>query len=223
MIKEYTARHPEVDEWKTLMLLYNSALKEVATKIDILNNEFIHIHNYSPIEHVKSRIKTPASIVKKLKRNGYEVTIDSMEENLSDVAGIRVICSFVSDIYRIAEMISNQNDVTILQIKDYLKQPKPSGYRSYHMIISVPIYLSDGPIDTKVEIQIRTVAMDFWASLEHKIYYKFEGNAPEHIREELKDCAKRAEELDARMRALNERIQDTKANVEEYDSKDGVH
>ena len=196
----------QVDQWKSVMFLYDSALKEINTKIEILNNEFVHIYNYNPIEHIKSRLKTPDSIVKKLKRYGFEVTIDNMVEKLSDIAGIRIICSFTSDIYQIAEMITKQSDVTVLYVKDYIKNPKPNGYKSYHMVVTIPIYLTDGPVDTKVEIQIRTIAMDFWASLEHKIYYKFEGNAPEYISRELKECAKMVSELDDKMLSLNEAI-----------------
>lgn len=207
---EKPERFAEVDAWQTMMFLYNAALKEVNTKIEILNDEFLHVHNYNPIEHVKSRIKSPESIVKKLKRNGYESTIDNMVQHLNDIAGIRIICSFTSDIYTIAEMISNQSDVRVIQIKDYIASPKPNGYKSYHLVVSVPIFLSDGPVETKVEIQIRTIAMDFWASLEHKIYYKFEGNAPEHIRTDLKECADIVEMLDARMLSLNEAIQECK-------------
>ncbi|MBO5551485.1 MAG: hypothetical protein J5966_05955, partial [Lachnospiraceae bacterium] len=161
-----------VDSWQTVTLLYNSALKEIGTKLEILNDEFQHVHRYNPIEHIKSRIKTAESIVKKLKKRGYESTIENMVKFVNDIAGIRVICSFTSDIYRIAEMLAGQNDIKVLSIKDYIKNPKESGYKSYHMIVTVPIYLSDGAVDTKVEIQIRTVAMDFWASLEHKINYK---------------------------------------------------
>lgn len=207
---ENNEQFDEVDTWKTLMFLYNSALKEVNTKIEILNDEFLHIHNYNPIEHVKSRIKSAESIVKKLKRNHYEVTLDNMVQYLNDIAGIRIICSFTTDIYTIAEMISNQSDVHVLQIKDYIANPKSNGYKSYHMVVSVPIFLSDGPVETKVEIQIRTIAMDFWASLEHKIYYKFEGNAPEHIRTDLKECADIVEMLDARMLSLDQAIQKCK-------------
>ncbi|MBQ9765513.1 MAG: GTP pyrophosphokinase family protein [Lachnospiraceae bacterium] len=199
-------RFSEVDTWKTNMFLYNAALKEISTKIEILNDEFVQVHNYNPIEHVKSRIKSAESIVRKLKRNGFEVTIDNMNKYLNDIAGIRIICSFTSDIYTIAEMISNQSDVKILQIKDYIANPKENGYKSYHMVVTVPIFLSDGPTETKVEIQIRTIAMDFWASLEHKMYYKFEGNAPLDIKNDLKQCADIVEMLDARMLSLNEMI-----------------
>jgi len=188
------------------MFLYNSALKAINTKIEIMNNEFVHIYNYNPIEHIKSRLKTPDSIVKKLKRSGREVSIANMIEHLSDIAGIRIICSFTSDIYLIADMISRQADITVLYIKDYIKNPKPNGYKSYHMVVTIPIYLSEGPVETKVEIQIRTIAMDFWASLEHKIYYKFEGNAPQNLEAELKACADIVDMLDAKMFSLNELI-----------------
>ena len=200
-------RDGDIDSWKEVVLIYNSALKQISTKLEILNDEFQHVHRYNPIEHIKWRIKTPESIVKKLKKHGYESTINNMIRYVNDIAGIRVICSFASDIYQIAEMISNQRDIKVISVKDYIVNPKASGYKSYHMLVSVPVYLSDRIEDTKVEIQIRTVAMDFWASLEHKIHYKFEGNAPEHIKEELVECAQMVADLDARMLALNEEIQ----------------
>ena len=166
----------QVDQWRSVMFLYDSALKKVNTKIEILNNEFVNRYDYNPIEHI------------------------------SDIAGIRIICSFTSDIYQIAEMIAHQADVTVLHVKDYIKNPKPNGYKSYHMVVTVPVYLSDGPVETKVEVQIRSVAMDFWASLEHKIAYKFEGNAPENLLKELKACADIVDMLDAKMFSLNEAI-----------------
>ena len=195
-----------IDGWNEVTLIYNAALKQIETKMQILNDEFQHVHQYNPIEHIKSRIKTPESIVKKLKRNGYESTIDNMIEYINDIAGIRIICSFTSDIYRIANMIAEQRDIEVIGVKDYITFPKASGYKSYHMIVTMPVYLSDRTVDTKVEIQIRTVAMDFWASLEHKIHYKFEGAVPEHIRNELVECAKMVADLDARMLHLNEEI-----------------
>ena len=198
--------YDQLEQWNSLMFLYNSALKEINVKIEILNNEFIHIHNYTPIEHVKSRLKSAESIVKKMKRHHYEVNVANMTEKLSDIAGIRIICSFTSDIYQIADMISRQSDVTVLYVKDYIKNPKPNGYKSYHMVVTIPVYLSDGPVETKVEIQIRTVAMDFWASLEHKIYYKFEGEGPAYLQQELKACADMVDMLDAKMYSLNESI-----------------
>lgn len=207
-------RTNEVDSWKEVMLIYNSALKQIETKLEVLNDEFQHVHRYNPIEHIKSRIKTSESIVKKLKKYGYESTIPNMIQYVNDIAGIRVICSFTSDIYRIADMISNQKDIKVLSVKDYITYPKASGYKSYHMIVAIPVYLSDRIVDTKVEIQIRTVAMDFWASLEHKIHYKFEGNAPEHIKNELIECARMVSDLDARMLSLNDEIQEIEREQE---------
>ncbi|WP_346344994.1 GTP pyrophosphokinase family protein [Clostridium sp. MCC353] len=211
----------QIDQWKSVMFLYNSALKEINTKIEILNNEFVHIYDYNPIEHIKSRLKTPESIVQKLKRYGWEVTIENMTDKLNDIAGIRIICSFTSDIYMIADMISRQSDVTVLFVKDYIKNPKPNGYKSYHMVVTIPIYLTDGPVETKVEIQIRTVAMDFWASLEHKIYYKFEGNAPAYLQQELKACADMVDMLDAKMYSLNEAILALSQNQQEETADEG--
>ena len=197
----------DIDSWKEVTLIYNSALKQISTKLEILNDEFQHVHRYNPIEHIKSRIKTPESIVKKLKKHGYESTIGNMVRYVNDIAGIRVICSFTSDIYQIAEMISNQSDINVISVKDYIVNPKPSGYKSYHMLVTVPVYLSDRIEQTKVEIQIRTVAMDFWASLEHKIHYKFEGNGPDRIKDQLVECSRIVSDLDARMLNLNKEIQ----------------
>ena len=199
-----------VESWNTAMLMYNSALKEMGTKLEILNDEFQHVHQYNPIEYVKKRLKSPESIVKKLKRYGYETSIPNMMEYCNDIAGIRIVCSFTSDIYRLADMIGRQNDITVISVKDYIKNPKPSGYKSYHMIVSIPIFLSDRVAETRVEIQIRTIAMDFWASLEHKIYYKFEGNAPEYISHDLQECSKIVSELDEKMLSLNEAILEAK-------------
>ena len=197
----------DIKSWEEVNLLYNSALKQIMTKIEILNEEFQAVHRYNPIEHTKARVKVPESIVKKLKRNGYESTIENMVRYVNDIAGVRIICSFTSDIYRIAEMISNQKDIQVLTVKEYIMNPKASGYRSCHTIVTLPVYLSDRIVNVKVEIQIRTVAMDFWASLEHKIQYKFEGKAPVHINSELYECAKMVADLDARMLSLNEEIQ----------------
>lgn len=204
-----------VDSWNTIIFLYNSALKEVKTKVEILNDEFQQVHQYNPIEYVKARIKTPESIVKKLKRNGYESSIDNMVNYVNDIAGIRIVCSFTSDIYKLAEMIGKQRDLTVVSIKDYIKHPKDSGYKSYHMLVTIPIFMSDRVVDTKVEIQIRTMAMDFWASLEHKIYYKFEGHAPEYISRDLRECSGIVSMLDAKMLQLNEAILEAKAAQED--------
>lgn len=208
--------YEDVDSWETLMFLYNAALKEISTKIDILNDEFQHIHHYNPIEHIKARIKTPESIVKKLKKNGYESSVKNMIKYVNDIAGIRITCSFTSDIYTIADMLAKQSDLKIISVKDYIKNPKDSGYQSYHMLVTVPIYFSGGSVDTMVEIQIRTVAQDFWASLEHKIYYKFEGNAPAYISRELQECAKIVSQLDQRMLSLNNTVKEFSAVSEQH-------
>lgn len=204
VIKNYE----DVDSWKTVMFLYQSALKEVGTKLEILNDEFQHVHQYNPIEHIKTRVKTAESIVKKLKRYGYETSIENMVKYINDIAGVRLICSFTSDIYRLAEMIGNQSDLKVLSIKDYIKNPKESGYKSYHMLVSVPIFLSDSVVDTKVEIQIRTIAMDFWASLEHKLRYKKNIPADQEklIQEELYDCSCQSAALDKRMQDIRNMI-----------------
>ena len=199
-------RDSEVDNWKEVTLIYNSALKQISTKLEILNDEFQHVHRYNPIEHIKSRIKTAESIVKKLKRHGYESTIENMVKYVNDIAGIRVICSFTSDIYEIAAMISNQRDIRVISVKDYIVKPKESGYKSYHMLVTVPVYLSDRIVDTKVEIQIRTVAMDFWASLEHKLRYKKDINNTEEIEQQLKACADSIEALDYQMQEIRNKI-----------------
>lgn len=199
--------YDEAEEWKSTLFLYDSALREVNTKLEILNDEFKLAHSYNPIEHITSRIKSPESIAKKIRHKKKELTVENIVKYINDVAGIRVICSFTSDIYRLADAIAGQNDVKVLKVKDYIMNPKENGYKSYHMIVSVPIFLTDNVIETKVEIQIRTIAMDFWASLEHKIYYKFEGNAPERIRKDLKECADIIEYLDHKMMSLNAEIQ----------------
>ena len=200
--------YEDVDSWKTIMFLYNSALKEVGTKLEILNDEFQHVHKYNPIEHIKTRIKTPESIVKKLRRYGYEISIENMVKYINDIAGVRLICSFTSDIYRLAEMIGNQSDLKVLSIKDYIKNPKESGYKSYHMLVSVPIFLSDSVVDTKVEIQIRTIAMDFWASLEHKLRYKKDipADQAQQLQEELLACAAQSAQLDNRMQEIRNQL-----------------
>ena len=197
-----------VDSWNTIIFLYRSALKEVSTKVEILNDEFQQVHQYNPIEYIKSRIKTPESIVKKLKRYGYESSIDNMVDYINDIAGIRIVCSFTSDIYRLAEMIGKQNDLTVVSVKDYIRHPKESGYKSYHMLVTVPIFLSDRVVDTKVEIQIRTMAMDFWASLEHKLRYKKDipADKAKYLEDEMLACAQISADLDMRMQNVRDVI-----------------
>lgn len=205
-MKNILKSQEEVDRWEETMFLYDAALKKMTLKAKIMNDEFVHRYQYNPIEHIKSRLKTADSIVRKLRQDGYEVTIDNMNTKLSDIAGVRIICSFTSDIYQIADTFGRQEDITVLYVKDYIKNPKPNGYKSYHMVVSVPIFLSNCRRDVKVEVQIRSVAMDFWASLEHKIAYKFEGDAPEGLLNELKSCADMVDMLDNKMYSLNEAL-----------------
>ncbi|QAV21322.1 GTP pyrophosphokinase [Paenibacillus chitinolyticus] len=199
--------------WAHFLLTYKFALDEVGTKLQILNEEFQFIHDYNPIEHMKTRIKSAESIAAKLKRKNLEITMDNTRSYIRDIAGIRIICSFSTDIYRIYDMICSQNDVQVVQTKDYIKHPKPNGYQSLHLIIQIPVFLTNRIEHVPVEIQIRTVAMDFWASLEHKIYYKYNEGVPAEIRQELKDTADLIASLDARMLALNNEVQSQKALV----------
>jgi putative GTP pyrophosphokinase len=154
--------YDEAEEWSNALLLYDAALKEINTKLEILNNEFKLANQYNPIEHITSRLKSPQSIAKKLRHNNIELTVENIIKYVNDVAGIRIICSFTSDIYRIADLISRQSDIKVLKVKDYIMRPKDNGYTSYHMIVAIPVYLTDRTVETKVEIQIRTIAMDFW-------------------------------------------------------------
>ena len=204
-VKDYN----EIDNWKTAMFLYNAALKEVGTKLDILNDEFQYVHKYNPIEHIKSRIKTPESIAKKLKRHGKEISIQNMLREVNDVAGVRLICSYTTDIFRLAEMIGNQSDLRVISVKDYIKNPKPSGYRSLHLIVEVPIFLENEKRPMKVEVQLRTIAMDFWASLEHKLRYKKEIPEAEAAQmvEELTECANVIADWDKKMGEIRNRIE----------------
>lgn len=204
-------------EFQGVFLLYRSAIKEVSTKLDILSDEFQAVRKRNPIEYMKSRVKSPKSIFEKMKRKNLSINLQSMKENLDDIAGMRVICSFIDDIYVIADMLIQQNDITLIERNDYIKNPKRSGYRSLHLVIEIPVFFSDHTELVKVEVQIRTIAMDFWASLEHKIYYKFEGNAPERIRKDLKECAEIISYLDQKMLSLNEEVQSY--NLREQEEK----
>ena len=195
---------PGTMDYKKIMLIYESALKEVETKIDIISNEFKTLYQYNPIEHVKTRIKSYESIVGKLQKKGLTVSYDNMINILYDIAGIRIICSFVPDVYKIVEMLQRIKGIKIIKSEDYIVNPKKSGYSSYHIVVLVPVSFSSTTINVKVEIQIRTMAMDFWASLEHKIKYKYKGEIPERVSTELVECAKMTMELDHKMANLGE-------------------
>jgi putative GTP pyrophosphokinase len=198
------------NELTRFMMTYKFGLDEINTKLKILKEEFQHIHDYNPIEHMKSRLKSPESILNKIYRKDLELSLDSIRDNIHDIAGIRIVCSFVSDIYKISEMIQKQEDIAVVDCKDYIQNPKPNGYQSLHLILTIPVFLSDRVEAVNVEIQIRTVAMDFWASLEHKIYYKYEKDIPQDLSSELKDAAKVATELDYRMEKLHKQMKEIK-------------
>jgi putative GTP pyrophosphokinase len=190
-------------DMRRLALTYKFGIDEVMTKIAILRDEFRHMQNYNPVEHVGSRLKSFESIVAKCRRKGIPLTPEAVRAEMFDIAGVRVTCSFVSDIYRVRDMLVGQSDLTLLEERDYIAHPKGNGYKSLHLIVQVPVYLSDRVEDVIVEIQIRTIAMDFWASLEHKIYYKFSNQVPSHLVQSLADAADAAAELDARMERLH--------------------
>ncbi|MDT0180752.1 GTP pyrophosphokinase family protein [Microbacterium sp. ARD31] len=194
------------DEFQRFLMEYRFGLQEIETKISILREEFHETHDYNPIEHVSSRVKSPDSIVEKIQRRGIEPDFDSVRAHITDIAGIRITCSFVSDVYRLFDLLTAQDDITVREVEDYIATPKGNGYKSLHTILEVPVYLSTGRVDVPVEVQFRTIAVDFWASLEHKIYYKYERQVPEHLLGQLKDAADAAAELDARMARLHQQI-----------------
>lgn len=193
---------------KRLMAYYRCAIMEVETKFNVLNEEFSLEYDRNPIETIKTRLKSTESIIKKLVRKNFPLTVDSIEANLNDIAGVRVVCSFLEDIYLLADCLLQQDDVKLIQVKDYIKNPKPNGYRSLHLIIEIPIFLKDERKDMRVEVQLRTIAMDFWASLDHKLSYK--KDIPEEeaklLRQELLECAQISADLDVRMGEIKNRI-----------------
>jgi len=193
-------------ELTRFMMAYKFALDEIGTKVRILREEFRLIHEYNPIEHVNTRIKSPESILKKMRKKNIPTTLEGIRENMRDIAGIRITCSFVSDIYIISEMIQAQSDIEVIDVKDYIQNPKPNGYQSLHVILKIPVFMSDREEHVYVEMQIRTIAMDFWASLEHKIYYKYNKQVPERLTNELREAAFTAAELDRKMERLNKEI-----------------
>ena len=195
-------------QFQQAMMRYTCAIREVKTKLEVLNDELSVKNQRNPIEMIKSRVKKPKSIVEKLQRRGFEVSLESMEKNLDDVAGIRIICSFLDDIYEVADMLIRQDDVKVIAVKDYIKNPKPNGYRSYHMIIEIPVFFSDSKKPIRVEVQIRTIAMDFWASLDHQLKYKksfIDDNG--EISEELKQCAEVIAGTDMKMLEIRKKIE----------------
>jgi putative GTP pyrophosphokinase len=195
------------DELTRFLMSYKFGIDELMTKVNILQEEFEYLHHYSPIEHVNSRLKSPESILRKAVRKGIPLTLDDIREQICDIAGVRVTCSFISDTYRIRDMLAGQADVRVVEERDYIANPKPNGYQSLHLIVDVPVFMSDREVAVRVEIQIRTIAMDFWASLEHKIYYKYDREVPPALLAELKDTADVATRLDLKMERLHKEVE----------------
>jgi len=193
-------------ELSRFRMRYKFAIEELTTKIVILREEFEESHDHNPIEHVRTRLKSPESIMAKLARIGCPPTPEEIQRRLHDIAGVRLTCAFESDVYWIADMLTGQSDVTVVEVEDYIARPKPNGYRSLHLIVEVPVFLSDRTEQVEVELQIRTIAMDFWASVEHKIYYKYDGEVPPGLLDELRVAAATANDLDARMGHLREEM-----------------
>lgn len=196
----------EGERLKDTLILYGCALKTITAKIDILNDDFKNFQATNPIHYVKGRIKSPESIAEKLTKKNLELTDKNARATLTDIAGIRIICAFSNDIYKMVNILKQQPDLTLLREKDYVTAPKPSGYRSYHMIFSVPVYFSNRTEHLPVEVQIRTEAMNFWASLEHKVRYKYKENIPKHLSDELIACANKSANLDDRMFLIHDII-----------------
>jgi putative GTP pyrophosphokinase len=182
--------------------LYSSATREITTKLENLNDEFKHVKDRNPIHQIKARVKTPKSIIRKLTQRGFELSVESARKNLTDIAGVRVICSYIDDIYLIADLLTSQDDIEVIRRSDYIKNPKANGYRSLHLIVTVPVFLSESTELIKIEVQIRTIAMDFWASLEHELLYKLTEGKTESVTKELKECADIIFDIDHRMQNL---------------------
>jgi putative GTP pyrophosphokinase len=198
------------EDFRRFMLEHRFGMDEIVTKLNILRDEFAHLHDYNPIETVSSRLKSPESLVEKLRRKGLsfdeQPSFDQIRATITDIAGVRVVCSFVSDVYRVFDTLVEQQDVVTVEVRDYIARPKPNGYRSLHALVEVPVFLSEGPVPVLVEVQFRTIAMDFWASLEHKIYYKYRREVPPELLEGLHDAAETAYVLDATMERLHEEV-----------------
>lgn len=195
-----------INNMKSLNLKYMAGMMETKTKVEILNEDFKIRYNYNPIKYIQTRLKSPESIIKKMNKLNLDLSLNNLNGHVNDIAGVRIICKYVPDIYKIVEMLKQDDDLKIIKEKDYVSNPKASGYRSYHLIIQIPVKLTTGKENVTVEIQIRTMSMDFWASLEHEIVYKYDGNIPEHVIEELVACSQEVKVLDERIYKLKKII-----------------
>lgn len=206
---------PWDDEFRRFLLEHKFGMDEVVTKLSILRDEFAHLHDYNPIEHVSSRLKSPESLVEKIGRKGIDLegpaAYDEVRQKVTDIAGVRVTCSFVSDVYHVLDLLTQQQDVRTIETRDYIAEPKPNGYRSLHVLVEVPVFLSGGVVPVVVEVQLRTVAMDFWASLEHKIYYKYRREVPAELLAGLREAADTASSLDMTMERLHQEVRGLEA------------
>lgn len=221
---EFVSLSPEtitlqMESFREMIMMYNCAIREIKTKLETFTDEFEAKQLRNPIDTIKNRIKRPISILEKMKRKGLEITMESITENLYDIAGIRVICPFIEDIYTVAEMLVKQDDITLIRCKDYIKNPKENGYRSLHLVVAVPVFFSDKKVLMKVEVQIRTIAMDFWASLEHQIRYKKFENGQEDIARELLECSEIIFETDIRMQDIQKKLEQRSKEVSNKESK----
>lgn len=196
----------QYDEWKHLFLLSKFGIDEIETKLNILNEEYQFLHDYNPIEHIETRVKSPQQIINKLQRRGLPVTVENAYKYVNDIGGVRVICSFAEDVYTVARLLEQQSDVKVRKVKDYLADPKPNGYRSLHMLVEIPIFLSNQTRNVIVEVQFRSISMDLWASIEHKIYYKSAINIPQSLSARLTKVADKLDEIDREMYNIKEEI-----------------
>ncbi len=209
LIEQFGAGAPDGDmlqlrqDFTRFMMQYRFGMDEIVTKLTILRDEYAHLHEENPIESISSRLKRPESILEKMGRKGTAPTFESIGQTITDIAGVRVTCSFVSDVRRVFDQLCGQDDVTVVDVRDYIEQPKPNGYRSLHALLQVPVFLTDGASAVTVEVQMRTIAMDFWASLEHKIFYKYRDDVPQSLLDGLKEAAESAAVLDHRMQDLH--------------------
>lgn len=209
LTENYAFKSPTFEEVTSLLRIqqiYEAGIKEIKTKLEILDSEFKVKHDHNPIHHIESRLKKPQSIVKKAIKKNIGLTEKDITTHIHDIAGIRVICNYVDDVYMVAKLLMKQDDIKVIEVKDYINHPKPSGYRSLHLVLEIPIFLAEGPKPIHVEVQLRTIAMDFWASLEHKLKYKTDNQVPEDVRTELQECALSIANLDMKMQNIHNRL-----------------
>ena len=196
----------EMKEYAAQMQLYNAGIKEIKTKLEILDDEFSTHYEFNPIHHIESRLKSPRSILEKLQRKNLPITLSALRTGIYDIAGVRVICNYIDDVYRVADLLMAQHDLRLISKSDYIKNPKENGYRSMHLVLEVPIFLAEGPVNVMVEVQLRTIAMDFWASLEHQIRYKADVDVSEELRRRLQICAEAISEVDVEMQEIHREL-----------------